>query len=1738
MAQIEFLKSAINSFHGFFEKKKANAKDLAVENAKSPNLASSVTIDPKAVQKGKLGNNVSSVSFSKPTNSIEAFEQTINQVLKSSQKSIPPEVIKAINEKQAELKSLLEQDIKNLDDVKKINDNILVLSRQFNTIGVFNARIKCALNNVIQSFLDKTGDKFGLQLKLETTGDEILGVKCQPKEGNKLTKEQKQCLNNLAEMCSKLEKIQSFKTVLTPESILLLGIREELLRRSFEACLPFKDDGSTGQPDFKDLGIISNALKTIDTLLDGTRKIPSNLIADLEKTVSAMTAAPLGQIGEALNNVGKQTAPAQPGSLNISIPGNIAEFPDKIHVNSPEIPFSKAIKNNDLSDNSQLNNASNMLLGIIKGAPHDFSKNVGEVINAYSQVMNIAEAHLPPLYFPITLPVPLAYNDGKGNKFFLPAGSQLSQKNGDYIINSPGTLMQSGNTIIQSTNSTIKLGKGEDELAFNKLSVVTSDYDLLMTGFTGKIDRQNNSAIIHADETYIDLTNGKVNMTNANIIHNPGSTQINASSFFYEQGENRTGLTDFNLGQTTTNGVSTIAGSANNLDIKSKDTLIKADSISFNMIQDKNSQHPDTARLNVQNLDLKTGSNSFQAASSTVDIVTNKDGSSLMTFNANDVNWNNPNESLKTTGASTITLNQDVNGNVTDLKAQTEDLTYQDKNGVFFNAKNTDITINYGADGKVSSLSGKTDSFDFKNQTDQVSANGANIDLIYSSNGFLKTLTAKSDSVNYIGEKGKLDVTGGNLALNYDKNGKLNSFDATTDKINWIGKSGESLDASKTSLNMNFYENGKLSKLNTTMGDLNFITAKGDAVNVINGAAEFTFNPNGKLNNATGSADSLNFNGINGDVLKTNGINVGAKFGENGNIQNISASSGNIDYQGKAGKLVTNGKTAVDLAYNANGTISSLNASTEDARFTGNNFDVHALSGALKLGYDSNGVLQNINGSTQNLEVNGAWGQFIADGKTELNLNYSGKDKLSNINVSAEHLKYTKGDTALDLKGTSVNLNYNDNGYLSSATGAIKQGTYTGSFGTVQLQSGGKLELNYGNDGNLSNIKADIASLTYTGDKGNFGLKGGQADAVYGADGKLQSFQIRGDSVNFAGKITNDQPLNVSFNNFNVSFLSEDKGQTLKFTGKDGNLDIQGNKLNVENIQNLEIRSNNSGSITGVDVDLRGTTRFKKSDGDLTASLKNFQGHYSKDNSNLSISFDDLDVKLKSQGLSVHATDTQAQYNNEQLRVHVGSAEILKQIGQEMQVEVEGLDLVLDKTAQGGIKGLDVQIEGLDAKVSGMDVMIKTKNGDRVRVNVTMSDDGKMLQEAFLQIPSGGEIKIENQDFKLALGPQTIKFTQDGQGVYTFRDDGLKINYITKDAKVQVQGGSAQVKLDTKNGDLIIEEFRGTKIHAEVGGQKVDVDVKQLDGFLLKMTGVSGLAHGAAIHLQPTGDNSAITAQIRTKVNGIPIYVKFNNLHELKMLGYVQKNEFYVYAGDPSNRGDIQIGAGPLKLEGSAIEFIGKYHTYNPHLMLSTISRYLSTDGIKYKCMSIEPDGVVRMGTTKPGIHAELAIFLPRPTTMSTPNYPMNAGINDGAAGAIGSLGWHAKTEKGIDYTGTVFAGVVPGSYFTLDQRQGAASVFGVQLPNHLAVPTTGVGGVGFRRETDKSKLDAAVGGYVNPASMAPKNVPIEEQKKYGGFAGVAYRKNNWQIGLDTVLDINKDNKVIPGVRVGIGVSF
>lgn len=1071
--------------------------------------SSTLDINPKDIleKQEKLKKHAPIISFVDKnsediSNPIKNFEQIINNTLK--EKKVKPDLAKKINEKQIELKNLILTKINSIEDVNKLSNTLLYLVQQLNSMGCFTPQVQEDLNKLTQLILDRTGHNFNLQLKLVTINGEILGVKCKTNNGSNLTKEQEICLDILQEMCSKIEKIKSFKNQLTPEFILLLGIREELLRRSFERLIPKPEEKVPEELIYTDLGIISNALNMIDSMLSGTREIPPNLITDLQKTVDEMMKAPIGKIADVLKNLGDKTkTPDTKGiqikeitqkikndslkspSLNSKVlQDQINQLNNKIQhlqdgddlsvnkeiqnlingikdqINSIKSPSAKPIMDlvnnlqnliqtqninapsNDLIDVLPISDLNKVLIKILNGAPYDLNKNVGEVIDAYTKVMNVVDKNLPPLYFPITLPTPMVYDDGSGNKFILPAGSKLSQdrKTKAYTIQSPGILMQSGNTLITSGKSTINLGNGKDQLLFDRLNVATDESNTLLNGFKGEIDRKNNTAIIHADEVRIN-NDGTVDITNANMVYKPGLFEINSDSFFSQNGEDHTAFSGFKLSQTTgSDGSSTISGSANNIDIKKATTVITADNLSFNMTQNNGSGF---GQFDCTNLNMVSGDNTLKATSSSIGIVTNPDGSSSMVLKTKDVHWVTPTSKLDTIGNSDITVNYDTNGNLSAMKAKSENIKYTDNKGGIVDVNNGTFGINY-KDGKIKDLSVNAAQFNYQNKDTQVSAENANFNMVYGDNGLLRSINGNANNFKYNGENGKLDVAKGDVSVTFGENGKLSSFNGTSNNVHWDGTNGDKLNANNTSLSMNCYEDGTLSQVTTTMGHLNFTSKQGDKLNVINGAVDIKYNPNGTLSNATGSADLLKWEGKSGDILKANNTTLNVSTNSNGTFKNINTTIGNLNVLTKDGNKVDVINGSADINFNDNGTLKDVTASTESLKYVGTNGDTFSGSGInIGLNCFEDGTLQSIHASSGELDYQGKIGKITTNGQTFIDINYS-DGNLDSLAGHTDELNFTGDSGVLGVKDGDINVNFNSNGTLSGVNATIQNFNWQG----------------------------------------------------------------------------------------------------------------------------------------------------------------------------------------------------------------------------------------------------------------------------------------------------------------------------------------------------------------------------------------------------------------------------------------------------------------------------------------------------------------------------------------------------------------------------------------------------------------------------------------------------------------------------------------------------------------------
>ena len=206
---------------------------------------------------------------------------------------------------------------------------------------------------------------------------------------------------------------------------------------------------------------------------------------------------------------------------------------------------------------------------------------------------------------------------------------------------------------------------------------------------------------------------------------------------------------------------------------------------------------------------------------------------------------------------------------------------------------------------------------------------------------------------------------------------------------------------------------------------------------------------------------------------------------------------------------------------------------------------------------------------------------------------------------------------------------------------------------------------------------------------------------------------------------------------------------------------------------------------------------------------------------------------------------------------------------------------------------------------------------------------------------------------------------------------------------------------------------------------------------------------------------------------------------------------------------------------------------------------FMSTDGLHLtRGLSIESDGVVRLGTSGSGLFAETAVLLPRPTG-AAPGYLWSTGDpvpDPGGAGAIVSLGGAGTTTDGTRYVGALFVGAVPGSYLEVDAKKGDMSLYGIPLPDRMTLPTTLVGGLTFRRHGKDFRFDATLGGFVNPAGLMPTDLTkglLKEDVAGGGFGGLSYRTGDFSVSGDVLVDVNRTGGVsLGGARLTFGFRF
>ncbi|MFN4149740.1 MAG: hypothetical protein ACK4IX_02270, partial [Candidatus Sericytochromatia bacterium] len=936
----------------------------------------------------------------------------------------------------------------------------------------------------------------------------------------------------------------------------------------------------------------------------------------------------------------------------------------------------------------------------------------------------------------------------------------------------------------------------------------------------------------------------------------------------------------------------------------------------------------------------------------------------------------------------------------------------------------------------------------------QVSANRTNIQLgnslDYLSTGNLNIKTSDT-STDLTNATAQIDRTAGTSMIRADQ-ATVNMTDGKIDLTNaglYQGSDGslklsadsiwqENSDGHTGIKNFQALQTENDHKSNFSISGQNLDLKKSDTLVT---ADKMSFNL--EKNKDTNSSQAL-LNGENVKVL-TGGNEISAQEAQVKLLQNsdgsslteITAKNPNINLS-NGSNLSVNGNTSLAIEQKANGDMKKVSAQADQVNFKDKTNLLKVDKGSLDLNYGDTGKLENITANADSINFKNKDSQITGD-KVNVVANYK-DDKIESLSGTVNKLNYESKQGKLDVTSGNVDAQFGKNGLISNLSGKADQLTYNSTQGNINATQA-NVTGQFNEDGTLASIKGGAEKLTYLSNKGDkIDVKGAGVEIINGKNGLEQANATVG-QVNYlskTGDLLNITDGKASLTRDSQGFISNISGEAnkLNYNSKNGDnvnasglqiningnktgltdasikagtidyTNLKGDKLNVVN-GSASIVKDNSGLISKVNASADQINAVNKA-GDAI-KVTGFNSDITKNNSgtyDINASADKLNANLKEQGVTFDATKLNVGLTDTQIKVHVDSAEVIKKIEADLKVKVENLDVIVDKTKEGNLKALDLQLQNLDASVKGMNMMVRTPSGDRLRLNMSVSDDGKMLKEAFLQIPKGGEVKIEKDDLKVALGEQTIKFTQNN-GLYTLRDDGLNIAAQFKGGQVKVQGGSAQLSMDTKSGNLFIDEIKGTKINAEFGKNKIDLDIKEVSNFMVKTSGISGDVTGLSFELVPTKDSSKISLAMKADIGGIPVKVKLDDVHHLKASASVGINQAHVYFGDVSGRGKVSVNAGPVKMEGSAIEFLAKYNTYNPERMMSSVSRYMSNEGLKLGPLTLEADGVVRLEKESSGLHIGGALMLPR--VWEDKAYDAlgmhNQREKDGTFGIVGSIG-------------------------------------------------------------------------------------------------------------------------------------
>ncbi|PKL74800.1 MAG: hypothetical protein CVV27_18640, partial [Candidatus Melainabacteria bacterium HGW-Melainabacteria-1] len=360
---------------GGSNKPQQTARAGQVQPAAPP--ARSAAIIPLLTDSGSYANLPLGVA-GKPhslSESLTQLRQGVEQALRRQSPALAPERQADLEDAIGQLDLLLKAkpELKSPADRAALRAHLRELAGQLQAAGLMTPPLKAAFDKVVTASIQTMGQGLNPPLQVANYGSRLGGL---IGPSGPLTGPQQAVIHDASSLLHLVNTIGIQPGKLTPDKLLAMGMRDQLVRLASEMLLPPPADVTIGPSKYEDQILLLNGVQLLDEMLQG-EKIPADLLGDIGKLVEEARTQGGQGLKQAFDGLAQTGSQLQQAGAQV----------------------------NQASGNLQT--LVNALSGAASSGAPNIVSQFNSVISNYATASNAASAGLPKLPFPITLPVPI-----------------------------------------------------------------------------------------------------------------------------------------------------------------------------------------------------------------------------------------------------------------------------------------------------------------------------------------------------------------------------------------------------------------------------------------------------------------------------------------------------------------------------------------------------------------------------------------------------------------------------------------------------------------------------------------------------------------------------------------------------------------------------------------------------------------------------------------------------------------------------------------------------------------------------------------------------------------------------------------------------------------------------------------------------------------------------------------------------------------------------------------------------------------------------------------------------------------------------------------------------------------------------------------------------------------------------------------------------------------------------------